>query len=265
MSAFYENTISITGIEKDFMSALISALTGISYAVTCTGDISQYEGATSVTPEFIININGKPTITLTRSAALSSNGYINIKVNVGTNLIVTSKKINFWSNTADPNSPINRKANISWIASTNGNVIFINIREGFSGGSRYYGNYAVSTFKINNNVYGDGFYFSKQDNPISKDILFDMSKYPSGNKYNPYVYKNYDNANDNGSFVSRFQYTTKPGIIDYVKSSIYVDSGTKKLECPSLFDCSTVNSGDTMSLKDGAYLAVGTHQLVKVS
>lgn len=264
MSAFYENTISITGIEKDFMSALISTLTGISSAVTCTGDISQYDGATSVKPEFVININGKPTITLTRTAALSSNGTFNIKVDVGGNSIIASSQIKFWSGTFGPNSSTARGAYISWIASTNGNVIFINIRE-YIATSRYTGNWAISTFKINDNVYGDGFYLSKIDNPISKDELFDLSKYPSGNTYSPYLYRNYDNANDSGSFTSRFQYATKPGIIDYVKSSIYTNSGEKKLECSSLFDCSTVNPGDTVSLKDGAYLAVGTHQLVKVS
>lgn len=265
MSAFYENTISITGIEKDFMSALISALTGISSAVTCTGDISQYEGATSVKPEFVININGKPTITLTRTAALSSNGTFNIKVDVGGNSIIASRQIKFWSGTFGPNSSTDRGAYISWIASSNGNVIFICIRE-YVASSGSTGNHVISTFKINDNVYGDGFYINKDNGAISKSDMFNLSGYiNSSSEFVPYVYRNYDNANDNGSFVSRFQYTTKPGIIDYVKSSIYVDSGTKKLECSSLFDCSTVNSGDTVSLKDGAYLAVGTHQLVKVS
>lgn len=264
MSAFYENTISITGIEKDFMSALISALTGISPAVTCTGDISQYDGATSVKPEFVININGKPTITLTRTSVLSANGSFNIKVDVGGNSVIASRQIKFWSGNLGSNTSGARGAYVSWIASANGNVIFICIRE-YVASTGFTGNHVISTFKINDNVYGDGFYRNKNNGAISKSDMFNLSEYDNGVSIVPYVYRNYDNANDNGSFVSRFQYTAKPGMIDYVKSSIYVDNGTKKLECPSLFDCSNVNTGDTVSLKDGAYLAVGTHQLVKVS
>ena len=67
-----------------------------------------------------------------------------------------------------------------------------------------------------------------------------------------------------GSFVSRFTYACPPGIIDYIKSSAYMSNGERIFTLDPLYDCTTVTTGDTVALEDGAYVAVGTHQLVKV-
>lgn len=68
-----------------------------------------------------------------------------------------------------------------------------------------------------------------------------------------------------GSFLSRFTYAAPPGSIDYIKSSIYMNNNEKVFENRAIYDSTTVTIGDTVSLKDGAYVAIGTHQLVKVS
>lgn len=68
-----------------------------------------------------------------------------------------------------------------------------------------------------------------------------------------------------GTFLSRFTYAAPPGSIDYIKSSIYMNNNEKAFENRAIYDSTTVTIGDTVSLKDGAYVAVGTHQLVKVS
>lgn len=68
-----------------------------------------------------------------------------------------------------------------------------------------------------------------------------------------------------GTFLSRFTYAAPPGSIDYIKSSIYMSSNEKVFENRAIYDSTTVTIGDTVSLKDGSYVAIGTHQLVKVS
>ena len=68
-----------------------------------------------------------------------------------------------------------------------------------------------------------------------------------------------------GVFLSRFTYAAPPGQIDYIKSSIYQNAGSKVIENMAIYDSSTVSVGSTVSLKDGSYFAVGSHQLVKCS
>lgn len=68
-----------------------------------------------------------------------------------------------------------------------------------------------------------------------------------------------------GTFLSRFTYAAPPGSIDYIKSSIYMNNNEKQFENRAIYDSTTVTIGDTVSLKDGSYVAIGTHQLVKVS
>lgn len=68
-----------------------------------------------------------------------------------------------------------------------------------------------------------------------------------------------------GTFLSRFTYAAPPGSIDYIKSSIYMSSNEKVFENRAIYDSTTVTIGDTVSLQDGSYVAIGTHQLVKVS
>ena len=68
-----------------------------------------------------------------------------------------------------------------------------------------------------------------------------------------------------GGFTSRFSYAAQPGKIDYVKSSVYTTNGTRLFTTNSIYDCTTVNVCDTVSLSDGVCYAIGPHQLVKIS
>ena len=67
-----------------------------------------------------------------------------------------------------------------------------------------------------------------------------------------------------GGFTSRFSYAAQPGKIDYVKSSVYTTNGTRLFTTNSIYDCTTVNVCDTVSLSDGVCYAIGPHQLVKI-
>lgn len=92
-------------------------------------------------------------------------------------------------------------------------------------------------------------------NPYNKTTVFNISGY--------YLYD--VETLSSGTFLSRFLYACPPGKIDYIKSCIYQSSGEKAFENRAIYDCTTVTAGDTVSLKDGAYLAVGSHQLVRVN
>lgn len=74
-----------------------------------------------------------------------------------------------------------------------------------------------------------------------------------------------DGVDAPGTFLSRFSYAAPAGSIDYIKSSIYQSGNVRSFENTAIYDCTTVTTGDTVSLKDGAYVAIGPHQLVKVS
>ena len=92
--------------------------------------------------------------------------------------------------------------------------------------------------------------------PYSKAYCFDISDYTMYNVTAP---------SSVGKFVSRFGYSAPVGTIDYIKSTVYQSNGSKIFENKVVYDSTTVNVGDAVSLKDGSYVAVGTHQLVKVS
>ena len=62
-----------------------------------------------------------------------------------------------------------------------------------------------------------------------------------------------------------FSYEARTGYLDFISHSSFVSGSTKAFTSTDIYDCTTVNFGDTLSLKDGAnFLAIGAHSMVKL-
>ena len=62
-----------------------------------------------------------------------------------------------------------------------------------------------------------------------------------------------------------FSYEARTGYLDFISHSSFVSGSTKVFTSNDVYDCTTVNFGDTLSLKDGAnFLAIGAHSMVRL-
>lgn len=247
----YKEAVSVTGTEKEFVTALISAITGLSSSITCSGSPDQYDSSdTSIKPTFIFSVNDKQVLKLERQATLANNTYGFVGyVNTVNGAWALYDDLCFVSNAAASYSTT-RKLNLSWIVVNN--FVLLTVHNGLE-------RYGWHTVRFVYAKDGDKHYTSgsKENNNESKTTVYNISALD--------LIEIGSNPISHGTFTSRFSFTSKPGTIDYVKSSVYVVSSQKQFDISSICDCTTVSVGDTVSLKDGAYLAVGTHQLVKVS
>ena len=250
----YKVLVTKTGTEKEFVSELISTITGLSSKITCSGSVDQYDsGDTSTIPEFTFSINGKAQFKLKRHADISTaSNQMDISIFTGTRTLFTNEEC-IWSGVAQtPSTSGTRAFYISWIVS--GDFILLAIHAA----TEHYGykQHVIVNIKSGDKCYGDGYYIS-YNQYLPRNILFNIKNKPIGG--NPqFVFYEFDTG-VTGSFVSRFDFISKPGTIDYINNSY------KAFDVTAVYDCTTVNIGDTVSLNDGAYLAVGTNQLVKVS
>ena len=256
----YKVLVTKTGTEKEFVSELINTITGLSSKITCSGSVDQYDsGDTSTIPEFIFSINGKAQFKLKRHADISTaSNQMDISIFTGTRTLFTNEECS-WSTVAQtPSTSGTRAFYISWIVS--GDFILLAIHAGVE----HYGykNHVIVNIKSGDKCYGDGYYVS-YNQYLPRNILFNIKNKPLSQNP-PFVFYEFDTG-VTGSFVSRFDFISRPGTIDYVKSAAYINNGYKAFDVTAVYDCATVNIGDTVSLNDGAYLAVGTNQLVKVS
>lgn len=80
---------------------------------------------------------------------------------------------------------------------------------------------------------------------------------------NGYVY---DSAFINSALKSpMFSFEARTGYLDFISHSSFVSGSTKAFTSTDIYDCTTVNFGDTLSLKDGAnFLAIGAHSMVRL-
>lgn len=255
----YKSLVTKNGTEKEFISELINTITGLSPKITCSGSIDQYDsGDTSTIPEFIFSINGKETLKIKRAAALSSNcAYFEVSIFVGDSYMAQNQQFYYSTSSYAASAVTTRSYYISWIVSRDFILFALHTSVESSG---YGKNHVVINAKHGNSHYGTGYF--KDGTYLSRNELFQIET----NKANDQSLIFYDfDSGSSGTFLSRFSFISRPGTIDYVKSSAYVNSGYKTFDISDVYDCTTVNIGDTVSLNDGAYLAVGTHQLVKVS
>lgn len=62
-----------------------------------------------------------------------------------------------------------------------------------------------------------------------------------------------------------FSFEARTGYLDFISHSSFVSGSTKVFTSADIYDCTTVNFGDTLSLKDGAnFLAIGAHSMVRL-
>ena len=63
-----------------------------------------------------------------------------------------------------------------------------------------------------------------------------------------------------------FSYEARTGYLDFISHCSLLSGTTKVASCTDIYDCTTVNFGDTLSIKDGAnFLAIGSHSMVPLS
>lgn len=252
---------SVYGVEKEFAKKLVNYILSLSDKITCANDPDdEYDVGTvgtSYTPTFNFKINNKDAFRLYRTNALSAgtNGFIFV-ANAVAGAPTNQKNIYFVyhgsSNTRLYNENYTRGIVVSHIV--NDNFVFLS-----------FGAYSEEYDDRKNQNASFLFCMSGSDNFASS--RGNINPYSETNCFNLSALELYDVATTlpNGVFVSRFAHAAPAGSIDYIKSSIYQNNSQKVFENKAVYDCSTVNVASTVSLKDGAYIAVGSHQLVKVS
>ena len=106
----------------------------------------------------------------------------------------------------------------------------------------------------------------RYDNNFTKECIFNISiAWTTSQTSTVLVFRDISSTKS-GSFTSRFAYKSLPGQIDYIKSCVYLNENQRQFDITAIYDCTELQAvGDTVSLKDGSYLAVGLHQLVKIS
>lgn len=253
----FNATISSSGDEVAFMKEIIDYITNIDTSITCLDDPDdEYDVETVTTshrPVFRFCINNTNFFNIERKVALSTNSNeIIFKLLDGSGNEKTSMNLRIGANAAW-NVSTTRQTFASFIFSNN--LLIINM----------HGTVSYSKIQLLTGLY-----------IISGDNAYMSSKiYNNELSYTDYILAEVFNISSleieglssatSGTFLSRFTYKAQPGKVDYIKSSIYVNNNTKQFDLIQIYDCTEVSPGSTVSLEDGAYLAVGPHQLVKVS
>lgn len=260
-STIFGAIIEINDVEKEFWKALKTYILSLDPGITCAEDPDDEFDYSTKGNDHIATMNFKINNTqifeIHRTSALrdNNNQELPAKISLATNANAGIPELNTDFKIApgiydQPQSVVTtRKIMISHIINDN----FIHI--------------ALNTIGLNGTTYGNVNY-SKSGNDVfvgnkngsgetyTRDMAFNLTRYTMYDLATP-AYA--------GTFLSRFSYAAPQGNIDYIKSSIYQSNGEKVFENKAIYDCTTVIAGDTVSLKDGAYIAVGTNQLVKVS
>lgn len=275
-SSTYAASVEAYGTEKDMYRSIINYLTSLDSRIACDTDLdTEWEtsiGTPGHFPTFVFSINNTPIFSLSRD------GQIATYYRQGSNILifkllldgVPTNQINIRNKKDNPETETQwdtvytRGLTISHII--NDNFILLSFAACPDGivpqtTNTRYRDMDNATFALslsNNQTYIGATKAASAApyTPYSKAYCFNISDYTLYNVTTP---------SSVGTFVSRFSYGAPVGTIDYIKSSVYQSNGSKIFENKAVYDSTTVNVGDAVSLKDGSYVAVGTHQLVKVS
>ena len=254
-SNFYTNVIAYNSTEAEFMKAVISYITGLDSRITCSEDpdyeYDREERGDYYTPVFNFYIGSKLIFTISRDVNLR-NAAGGFGIYVKTNSQTLANK---W--VADINGSKyygvrdNRAFRIAYVISDN--FILLDIHQNFSSEDSIPGIAVIYTI-------------SDTSDYVAYKVIDPASSYNKSSIFNisGILFYNFSNASS-GTFVSRFSYKSVPGKIDYVKNSVYATAGQKQFDIKGIYNCTTVTSGNTVSLDDGSYIAVGPNQLVKIS
>lgn len=252
MATRYLDSVVVTGTEKDFMAAVVDYITGIDSKIMCSSNVEIEYDPSDLThvPTFNFLIDGELAFAITRRYALDTNTR---------EFIVSCKNDSFRLYIGGPSRSysVNGKRTISFSYIVNNVFVLLTMHGAFE------------NYNINNEYFSIIYaknsaksYYSTlsvtSGSSHSKDVVFNISS------------RTFTEISDgsaiSGVFISRFSYKAQPGKIDYIKDSIYTADGSKAFDLTSIYDCTELQSvGEVVSLEDGAYLAVGPHQLVKVS
>lgn len=262
-SIAYGTVIQNSGVEKEFYRAIKTYILSLNSRITCDSDpdeefdISTKGG--SYIPTLNFSIDGVHVFKIYRPDVLNNPVHgINVSMDAVNGIPDNACYINFrydgyhenWDRVAY-STAFDRGLIISHIQ--NGSLVYLSFAcWNETQGNRNAYNMSLLHIKSDNSVLLSSI---KQQSGYNKNVCLDLSART--------LYRTSDLAS--GTFLSRFSYACPPGTIDYIKSSIYQNNNEKVFENRAIYDSTTVAVGDTVSLKDGAYAAVGTHQLIKVS
>lgn len=253
----FDTTISSSGNEVAFMKEIIDYITDIDTSITCLDDPDdEYDVGTVTTshrPVFRFCINNTNYFNIERNEALSSNSNrIIFKLLDGNGNTKASIGLRTGADTGW-NVSTTRQTFVSFIFSSG--LLIINM----------HGSVSYSNIQLLTGMYiisGDNAYMSKKI--YSSELAY--TDYTLAEVFNISLFEIEGlTSATSGTFLSRFTYKAQPGKVDYIKSSIYIKNNTKQFDLTQIYDCTEVSVASTVSLKDGAYFAVGSHQLVKVS
>lgn len=264
-SSYYGRAVKAGGEEWHSFAAIKTYLTGLDSRITCANDpedeFDATEHGSSYKSTLSFSINGTHAFTIYRDKALSETSKtLNVKLDTisGASLPPNNEKgirnaETEYNDEKLPSYDRVRGFTISHII--NNNFILLSFASLVAVTSGTHRDWITICFSFSNNKTYIGTY--NETSEISKAKCFNISGYS--------LYDTDQSTGAVGSFLSRFSYAAPAGEIDYIKSSIYQNNSEKVFENRAVYDCTTVNIGDTVSLKDGSYVAVGTNQLVKVS
>ncbi|MBR2246057.1 MAG: hypothetical protein IJ880_03375 [Bacilli bacterium] len=270
-SSIFNASVSVTGTEPQFYKKIKDYILSLSDRITCAEDPDdEFDYSTkgdSHIATLNFSIDGVHVFKLYRDGVLRNNGSlvavrsINFAMDIASGIPDGAHTLRFrpgWSygEVIAQTTVAERGLNISHII--NDDFVFLAFAAYTSD------NFAevrkVDTSRMIHTTSGSNVFVSASagypTSTWSKPTLFDLSGFTL-----------YDKAGvlPQGTFLSRFTYAVPPGQIDYIKSSIYQNGGSKMFENTAIYDSTTVTVGSTVSLKDGAYVAIGAHQLVKCS
>lgn len=254
MATRYLDSIVVTGTEKDFMTNVINYITGIDSKITCSSNVDTEYDSSDLThvPTFNFLIDGELAFTIARKYALNTNAR---------EFIVSCENNSFACGIGGESRSYstNGKRTVSFSYINNDNFVLLTMHSMYENHSSGTSNNYFSIIYVKNSAKSYYSTLAVINGPaISKSVVFDISSRT--------FTEISDSSSISGIFISRFSYKAQPGKIDYIKDSIYVANGSKAFDLTSVYDCSELSSvGDPVSLNDGVYIAVGPHQLVKVS
>lgn len=275
-SSTYAASVEAYGVEKEMYRSIINYLTGLDSRITCNTDAdtewTRAEGDSNTVPTFNFSINNIPIFSLSRDSNIAQ--YYRQPSNVTVFKLLLDGTPTYQTYIRDKKDEPDTAVQ-NYVACTRGLTISHIINDNFillsfaacpdaivpNTTNTRYRDMDNATFALslsNNQLYIGATKAASAApyTPYGKAYCFDISDYTMYNVTTP---------SSVGKFVSRFSYGAPVGTIDYIKSSVYQSNGSKIFENKAVYDSTTVNVGDAVSLKDGSYVAVGTHQLVKVS
>lgn len=251
---FYTEVIVYNNTEPELMKAVISYITGLDSRITCSEDpdyeYNKAERGDSYIPAFKFYIGSKLIFTMSRDVTLNNAAQgFGIYVKTSSQTIV-SKWVADLTSAKYYNVKSDRSFCIAHIISDN--FILLDIHQPYESYGQRPGITIVYTISDTSDYVA--YKTTDQNSDYNRSNIFNISSR---------LFYNFSEASS-GTFVSRFPYKSVPGKIDYVKSCVYATAGQKQFNIRAIYDCTEVTVGDTLSLDDGRYIAVGPHQLVKV-